>query len=632
MSKLLTYESADPKSLRERCNPCLGVVTHSPARLQHSLNSSKETKATFICAITACLLLPITIGYSATVQSINGVSTTGYIEAVSATGSWLATQAEAEAGINNDQIMTPLRVKQAMTSNMAGSDRISTSAVASGSSLGMVVADRGTISFTLAGTEGAAYLHGTAGLVAPAVSTTTGNVQALRVLNSVAGEAVGTPGFSWSGDSNTGMYWVGADQLGLTTGGVQRMLVNSTGVRVTGIVTATSYEGDGSKLSNLPQGTTTLTGNVTGSGTGSIATTIANNAVTTARIADSAVTLAKIQNISTNMLLGRASAATGNVEQITIGTGLELSGTTLSVPSTADNLGDHTATTTIKATNGTAALPAYTFAGDTNTGLYWVAADQVGLTTGGTQRLLVNSSGLRVVGYVSTTGVIDAGAAIYGFAGDSVTAPGYTWSGDTNTGMYWVGADQIGFTAGGTQRFRVHTTGATATGALTADTAAGGWLATQAEAEAGTNNDHIMTPLRVLQAITKALSSASTVPTGAVMAFDLTSCPTGWSEYTPARGRFLRGIDNGAGNDPSGNRTPGDIQADMLASHTHTAYASNNDRNDAATQGWPVNNAHNTFRTSDRPRENAVDSQAISQTGGAETRPKNVAVLYCRKN
>ncbi len=32
------------------------------------------------------------------------------------------------------------------------------------------------------------------------------------------------------------------------------------------------------------------------------------------------------------------------------------------------------------------------------------------------------------------------------------------------------------------------------------------------------------------------------VPTGAVMAFDLTSCPSGWSEYTALRGRFVRGV------------------------------------------------------------------------------------------
>lgn len=53
--------------------------------------------------------------------------------------------------------------------------------------------------------------------------------------------------------------------------------------------------------------TITLTGNVTGSGTGSFATTIANNAVT----------LAKMATMATDSILGRSTAATGNVEVLT---------------------------------------------------------------------------------------------------------------------------------------------------------------------------------------------------------------------------------------------------------------------------------------------------------------------------
>lgn len=61
----------------------------------------------------------------------------------------------------------------------------------------------------------------------------------------------------------------------------------------------------------------TLTGDVTGTGGASIATTISNNAVTTAKIQDGAVTLVKIQTISTAIFLGRAAAGVGAVEQLT---------------------------------------------------------------------------------------------------------------------------------------------------------------------------------------------------------------------------------------------------------------------------------------------------------------------------
>lgn len=61
-------------------------------------------------------------------------------------------------------------------------------------------------------------------------------------------------------------------------------------------------------LRDLGTATTTLTGDVTGSGVGSFSTTIANDSVT----------YAKIQDVSaTDKLLGRSTAGAGNVEEIT---------------------------------------------------------------------------------------------------------------------------------------------------------------------------------------------------------------------------------------------------------------------------------------------------------------------------
>lgn len=118
-------------------------------------------------------------------------------------------------------------------------------------------------------------------------------------------------------------------------------------------------------------GITALTGDVTASGSGSVAATIANDAVTsakilnanvtlaklaadsvdsskivngsvtsadlatdsvtTAKIANSAVTYSKIQDVSaTSRLLGRSTAGAGPLEELTLGTGLALAGGVLS--------------------------------------------------------------------------------------------------------------------------------------------------------------------------------------------------------------------------------------------------------------------------------------------------------------
>lgn len=122
-----------------------------------------------------------------------------------------------------------------------------------------------------------------------------------------------------------------------------------------------------------------------------------------------------------------------------------------------------------------------------------------------------------------------------------------------------------------------------------------------------------------------SFGGSSTIPTGAIMAFDLTTCPTGWTEYTAARGRFLRGIDNGAGNDPSGTRAPGNVQTDDFKSHSHTP-------NGYFVSGQSGADGDLDGSTTVTGYDKSTMTGSLSSTGGTETRPKNVAVLYCRKN
>lgn len=168
-------------------------------------------------------------------------------------------------------------------------------------------------------------------------------------------------------------------------------------------------------------------------------------------------------------------------------------------------------------------------------------------------------------------------------------------------------------------------------------------------------------------------SGSGSTPAGAVMAFDLTSCPEGWSEYLPARGRFVRGIDGSGGVDPDGVRVPGHQQGDANKSHTHAV----NDPGHAhsvydpghAHGVWDPGHAHvvevrggvangpHAYPTHGQYTSEANNSTRVAYTGigiyaaatgigiygagtnisllpngATEARPLNVALLYCRKD
>lgn len=121
-------------------------------------------------------------------------------------------------------------------------------------------------------------------------------------------------------------------------------LASGTGVTA-GLVSKTNYDAWQAKQDALISGVNVKTfngGSILGSGNFSIvgltdtnygdwtisssgtAATINANAVTTSKIADGNITLAKIQNLSASRILGRYTASTGVAQEIQIGTGLEV--------------------------------------------------------------------------------------------------------------------------------------------------------------------------------------------------------------------------------------------------------------------------------------------------------------------
>ena len=111
--------------------------------------------------------------------------------------------------------------------------------------------------------------------------------------------------------------------------------------------------------------------------------------------------------------------------------------------------------TDISLSAGTAGAPSLYFTGDTNTGVYSPGADQVAISAGGTARLTT-----------TTTGITSALAVDVPLG--AVGTPSITFTGDTNTGIYSPGADQIAITTGGTGRLFIDSSGRLLAGSSTA--------------------------------------------------------------------------------------------------------------------------------------------------------------------
>jgi hypothetical protein len=113
-------------------------------------------------------------------------------------------------------------------------------------------------------------------------------------------------------------------------------------------------------------------------------------------------------------------------------------------------------------------------------------------------------------------------------------------------------------------------------------------------------------------------------PTGAIMPFNLATCPTGWTtangtNSTPdLRGEFVRGIDNGRGVDAG--RVLASSQSDETKSHNHSTI-----------EMIGNNNIDGVDSATTHSGEHHNEARQTGASGGNETRPRNAALLYCSK-
>ena len=260
--------------------------------------------------------------------------------------------------------------------------------------------------------------------------TMTGSITLGTLGNQVLGassDTVSVPTFSWTGDLTTGVYRGGAGSIGIATNGVNRAIINSTGLTIPGTVTASNISG--ACISSLT--TSTLTNVAASSGalkntfdlatnansTASSANTLANTANNTANSANStassANTLANTANNTANSANSTASSAntlantannTANTANNTANMALPKAGGSV----TGDIILSTVGTQVLGAAADSVSNPSYSWTGDLTTGVYRVTTGSVGITTSGVNRATINGTGLIVVGSVNASSLSGA--------------------------------------------------------------------------------------------------------------------------------------------------------------------------------------------------------------------------------
>jgi hypothetical protein len=306
-----------------------------------------------------------------------------------------------------------------------------------------------------------------------------GWVDAIRFFGNT-GDTAAAPSFTWTTDSNTGIFSAGADQIGFTTGGVARITQTNTTTTIstiTNITNATATDatntgalvvsgGIGVGGSVKVGGWIETPGVVLNNGGGVIALTTGGVGVYgapantyTCRVFESYGWNFTVQNIGTGVGAFRIKSADSTAYN---------NGTTLFSVNESGNAvasGTITATQLYEGNNRvltseTDTLQSVTARASGNTTNIAVQFTNATASTSTTTGALTVSGGVGIAGAVFASGNVDA-SKFLGNDADTATAPSFTWTSDDNTGMWRPNADQIGFTTGGTNRITISTTAVT---------------------------------------------------------------------------------------------------------------------------------------------------------------------------
>ncbi len=260
-----------------------------------------------------------------------------------------------------------------------------------------------------------------------------------------------SPGLTWQGDPDTGIYWVGADNFGFSTNGVARWDIDTT--RVQQIIDFHVLDPDPTHIRNgLLNGVRTYT--------------------TTSTVS----TLPLAPGISIGAIWGPTSGADGVGGSIAFNEAGGIYGFNIRWTGEDNNEGNlvwyrhnnsavgsqfllmRRNTDQLLFGTGSAGAPVLSFIGDDDTGVYGLGTNQLGISTAGILRLTVDATAFTAT-------------LPWRGASGSFAAPTFSFSADTNTGMYRVGADVLGFAVAGALAYQIGAAGQFGIGGATYGTA-----------------------------------------------------------------------------------------------------------------------------------------------------------------
>jgi hypothetical protein len=134
---------------------------------------------------------------------------------------------------------------------------------------------------------------------------------------------------------------------------------------------------------------------------------------------------------------------------------------------------------------------------------------------------------------------------------------------------------------------------------------------------------------------TASSSFGGGIPSGAVMAFNLSTCPAGWMPANGAegtvdlQGNFVRGLD--------ASRALGSFQDDAFQGHWHDGTTGGGGSNTYST-GFAQTHTNPLWARFDTNRTTTGDPKTATGRGygtvriADETRPNNIALLFCQRS